>query len=104
MLLLACGSDDPDRAVPTVSIASTQLPSTSAFQTAAARALPAVVYIQVEARPWVLSVPLGPFAVPVPPGAPGGSPAPQSPLVPLGSGSGVFFREGGYILTNNHVV
>ena len=29
---------------------------------------------------------------------------PQAPLVPLGSGSGVFFREGGYILTNNHVV
>ena len=101
-LLLACGSGDPDGALPTVSVASAQTPSTSAFQTAASKALPAVVYIQVEARPRLRSIPLGMY-VPqqAQPGAPG---AGQAPLVPMGSGSGVFFREGGYILTNNHVV
>ena len=105
-LLLACGGQ-PDGAVPSVSGAAAQTPSTSAFQNATAQALPAVVYIQVEARPRLMMVPLGPFGLPTrpqPPQAPRGSQAPQAPLMPMGSGSGVFFREGGYILTNNHVV
>lgn len=101
--LLACGGG-PDGGTPAVSVASAQTPSTSAFQNAAAQALPAVVYIQVEARPRVTTIPLGPFGLPVQPPQSGQSPAPQAPLLPLGSGSGVFFREGGYILTNNHVV
>jgi serine protease Do len=103
-LLLACGKGDSDGSVATVSQAWGKTPSTSAFQSATAQALPSVVYIQVEARPRMMMVPLGPFGVPVQPRAPQGSPAPQTPLLPMGSGSGVFFREGGYILTNNHVV
>jgi serine protease Do len=96
----ACsGGGDSGGVVPSVGVASAQTPSTSAFQTAAARALPAVVYIQVEARPRVVMTPFGPMAAQ--PGTPG---AQQGPLLPRGSGSGVFFREGGYILTNNHVV
>jgi serine protease Do len=88
-------------------VANAQTPSTSAFQNATARALPAVVYIQVEARPRMMMVPMGPFGIPMQPRAPQGSqgsPGAQGPLIPMGSGSGVFFREGGYILTNNHVV
>jgi S1-C subfamily serine protease len=47
---------------------------------------------------------IGPYIVPIQPGTPGTPPAPGAPLLPLGSGSGVFFRDGGYVLTNNHVV
>jgi serine protease Do len=101
-LLLACGGGDPGGSVPTVSAAAAQTPTPSDFQNAAARALPAVVYIQVEARPRMVSTPFGPMLAPPQSGA--GAPNPQVPLVPLGSGSGVFFRDGGYILTNNHVV
>jgi serine protease Do len=92
--LLACG-EPPEVMVRT---AAAQTPSTSAFQNAASRALPAVVSIQVEARPPMMSGPFGRTPTPQP-----GTPQ-QRPLVPLGAGSGVFFREGGYILTNNHVV
>jgi serine protease Do len=102
VFLLACGGS-PDGPMPSVSVASAQTPSTSAFQNATAQALPAVVYVQVEARPRMVMVPLGPFGLPAQPRAPQGQ-TPQTPLVPMGSGSGVFFREGGYILTNNHVV
>ena len=102
LLLPACANDSSDGTPSSVGVAHAQTPSTSAFQTAASRALPAVVYIQVEARPpQVVMTPYGPLAVPSQPGAPQ---APQAPLLPFGSGSGVFFREGGYILTNNHVV
>jgi serine protease Do len=104
LFLLACGGGDADSPMPTVSVASAQTPSTSAFQNATAQALPSVVYVQVEARPRMTAMPLGQFGVPMQPRAPQGSPAPQAPLLPMGSGSGVFFREGGYILTNNHVV
>ena len=100
-LLLACGSGDPNGTLPVVSVASAQTPSTSAFQTATSKALPAVVYIQVEARPRMQGLPLGAYEPQPQPGAPGGA---QGPLVPMGSGSGVFFRDGGYILTNNPVV
>ena len=102
LLLPACANEGSDDTPSSVGVAHAQTPSTSAFQTAASRALPAVVYIQVEARPpQVVMTPFGPMAVPDQPGAPR---APQAPLLPFGSGSGVFFREGGYILTNNHVV
>ena len=62
-----------------------------------------MVYIQVEARPRATMGGSSPFGLPEP-NSSGRSPNPQAPLVPFGSGSGVFFREGGYILTNNHVV
>lgn len=100
LLLLACSGEGNGPMPSTVATAAAQTPSTSAFQSATERALPAVVFIQVEARPRIMSV--GPFGFPV---RPQRSPQqPQTPLVPFGSGSGVFFREGGYILTNNHVV
>jgi S1-C subfamily serine protease len=99
-LVIACGGNS-DGPVPGVSlrVASAQTPSTSAFQSATTQALPAVVYIQVEARPRLRAV--SPF---VPMQSQPQQRAPQGPLIPFGSGSGVFFREGGYILTNNHVV
>ncbi|HEX7121103.1 MAG TPA: hypothetical protein VF178_01945, partial [Gemmatimonadaceae bacterium] len=100
LVLLACGGEGDGSMPASVSTAAAQTPSTSAFQSATERALPAVVFIQTEARPRIMT--LGPFGIPVQPQT---SPQqPQTPLVPFGSGSGVFFREGGYILTNNHVV
>ena len=76
--------------------AAAQAPSENAFQEATRAVLPAVVYIQVEARPRQMFVPFGPFGLQPPPSS--------SELQPAGSGSGVLFAEGGYILTNNHVV
>lgn len=99
-LLLACGGNG-NGAIPPVGVAAAQTPSTSAFQSATQAALPAVVFIQVEARPRLVRV--GPFGMPMQQQVPPGQ-QPQTPLVPFGSGSGVFFRDGGYILTNNHVV
>jgi len=104
LLLLACGGDERKPVLPTA--AAAQTPSTDAFQNAATRALPAVVYIQVEARPRIVPTPFGPMVAPPGVGGqqPGAQRSTQFPLVPFGSGSGVFFREGGYALTNNHVV
>jgi len=92
----ACGADEGNPA-PIIREAAAQPPSTSAFQDAARAVLPAVVYVQVEARPQQAGVFIDPF------GRVRQGPS-DSPLLPAGSGSGVIFAEGGYIMTNNHVV
>jgi serine protease Do len=108
LALAACGGNGGDGAAgevvgrgpassATARTANAQTPPVSPFQRAADAALPSTVFILVEARPRQSMFPMGPFA----PQASGGQ---QAPLMPLGSGSGVIFREGGYILTNNHVV
>ena len=91
-LLGACG-EGQDRIIPSVTSAAAQTPSTSAFQEATNRVLPSVVYVEVQGRPPIQRDFLMPFRR-----------QPEGPLQPLGSGSGVVFRAGGYILTNNHVV
>jgi serine protease Do len=111
LALAACGDtagrDRPARsedgggissiATAAVETANAQTPPISPFQKAAAIALPSTVFILVEARPRETMFPMGPYSSRSPN-------AQQAPLQPLGSGSGVIFRDGGYILTNNHVV
>jgi serine protease Do len=69
-----------------------------AFRSAAGRAAPAVVYVEVEGREQVQT-----RALPFPLFPDPGQSEPQTRRT-LGSGSGFIFRADGYILTNNHVV
>jgi serine protease Do len=96
-LAAATACRDDGNPAPIIREAAAQTPSTSAFQEAARAVLPAVVYVQVEARPQQAGVFVDPF------GRVRQGPS-DSPLLPAGSGSGVIFAEGGYIMTNNHVV
>lgn len=72
---------------------ASRAPSSETFRAAVEVALPAVVYIQVEARPVRTGGPGLPFGIPD-----------ESPLPSTGAGSGVIFDSRGYILTSNHVV
>lgn len=75
---------------------ATAIPSSETFRAAVERVLPAVVYIQVEARPTPLAgtAPGGPFDPRREPGT----------RRRLGAGSGILVSEDGYILTSDHVV
>ena len=95
-LLGACDTGDSDNPLRAVRVASAQTPSSSAFEDATARALPAVVYIQVEARPRAMNVPLGPRQSTS--AVPGPAVALVQPLSDSGSLSG-----GGYISEQSRI-
>jgi serine protease Do len=92
--LLACRGEEEPRARSLEGTRS-EAPSAETFQAVVDAVLPAIVFIQAEARH--------------PPALPGGRlfpgmQVPSDELMPVGIGSGVLYSADGYILTNNHVV
>jgi hypothetical protein len=82
-LLGACACErDATRGYAGVAVAAAQTPSTTAFQEATERVLPSVVLHRSPRRP---TLPRTPFDRVIPEA--------DVPLLPLGSGSGVVFRD-----------
>ena len=106
-LALAVAGCEPEAAS-----VETRAPSSQTFREAVEAVIPAVVYIQVEARPVSLSGMMPPIpGIPEP--MPGHPPLPDAPPLPeappdlgpsIGAGSGVIVSPSGYILTSDHVI
>jgi serine protease Do len=112
--LLGCGAGDtveaqPQRAdepireqlgkVPETADTTTAEALSSAFRAASNRALPAVVYIQVEKEAPARAMPINPFQRFF------GQPQPEGEAPPQqGAGSGFLLDREGHVVTNTHVV
>ena len=92
LALAGCSPDEPELQLPPRSEVAATAPSSATFRAAVDNVLPAVVFIQTEARSQMegLAPLLQSFGIEQPPS--------------VGYGSGFIFTEDGYILTADHVV